>query len=248
MSPPAVDAGGPRNGMRQAFAFLTPLGGAAAPSPGALGWFPAVGAALGLTLGGWWWVVDRAWPPAVAAALVLAADLALTGMLHFDGLLDSADGLLAHLTREQRLAVMSTPGVGAFALAVGGAALLCRWAAIASLRPAPLLLAGLWCASRTLMAVVLRTVPYARPGDGLATAFAGRAGTVALGIGAGASLALAAGWRTAAGPVAVVAGVGAGLTVVLLARRQLGGFTGDVLGAAGVVAETVGLIVAAAKW
>jgi cobalamin synthase len=34
----------------------------------------------------------------------------------------------------------------------------------------------------------------------------------------------------------------------VLARRRLGGFTGDVLGAAGVVGETVGLIVAAAKW
>jgi cobalamin synthase len=51
-----------------------------------------------------------------------------------------------------------------------------------------------------------------------------------------------------AGPVAVVAGVAAGTGVVVLARHKLGGFTGDVLGAAGMVAETVGLMVAAAKW
>jgi len=38
------------------------------------------------------------------------------------------------------------------------------------------------------------------------------------------------------------------MAVVGLAWRRLGGYTGDVLGAAGVVAETVGLLVAAAKW
>ena len=36
--------------------------------------------------------------------------------------------------------------------------------------------------------------------------------------------------------------------VVLFGRRRIGGFTGDILGAAGVVGETVALIVAAAKW
>jgi cobalamin synthase len=36
--------------------------------------------------------------------------------------------------------------------------------------------------------------------------------------------------------------------VVALAQRRIGGFTGDVLGAAGVVGETVGLLVLAARW
>jgi cobalamin synthase len=35
---------------------------------------------------------------------------------------------------------------------------------------------------------------------------------------------------------------------VWLARRRIGGFTGDVLGAAGIVGETFALIVAAARW
>jgi cobalamin synthase len=46
-------------------------------------------------------------------------------------------------------------------------------------------------------------------------------------------------------PVALAAGF---VAVVALAVRRLGGYTGDVLGAAGVVAETVGLVVAAARW
>jgi cobalamin synthase len=36
--------------------------------------------------------------------------------------------------------------------------------------------------------------------------------------------------------------------VVVLAQKRIGGFTGDVLGAAGVVGETIGLVVLAAKW
>jgi cobalamin synthase len=67
-------------------------------------------------------------------------------------------------------------------------------------------------------------------------------------VAAAAAVAVAAAWKVPAGPVAAGAAVvGAGL-VVAWARRQLGGFTGDVLGAAGVVCETVGLVVASAKW
>jgi len=36
--------------------------------------------------------------------------------------------------------------------------------------------------------------------------------------------------------------------VVLWARWRIGGYTGDVLGAAGMVGETIGLLVAAARW
>ncbi len=48
--------------------------------------------------------------------------------------------------------------------------------------------------------------------------------------------------------VAIAAAGSSALAVVAFARRRIGGFTGDVLGAAGVMAETVGLVVAAAKW
>ncbi len=44
-------------------------------------------------------------------------------------------------------------------------------------------------------------------------------------------------------------GVAAGAAaVLLLSQRRLGGVTGDVLGAAGLVGETVGLVIASARW
>jgi adenosylcobinamide-GDP ribazoletransferase len=235
-------------GARQAVAFLTPLGGGVTPSPDALAWFPVVGAALGLLLGGVWWAAGRIWSRPVAAAVVVAADLAVTGMLHFDGLVDSADGLLPPLDRARRLEVMATPGVGAFGVAVAGAVLLLRYGALASMGPAPLLVAALWCASRTAMAVIVTTQPYARPDGGLATAFLGRRPRPGMAVAGVLALAAAAAWKVPAGPVAVAAGLAAAALVTVLARRRLGGFTGDVLGAAGVLLETTGLVVAAARW
>jgi adenosylcobinamide-GDP ribazoletransferase len=235
--------------MRRALAFLTPLGGAAPPAPSALVWFPAVGAGLGLALGGVWWLAGEIWPAVVAAAVVVAADLALTGMLHLDGLIDSADGLLPPLERSRRLEVMSDPHAGAFGVGAAVVVLLARWSALGALRPSGLLLAGLWCASRTTMAGVVRAVPYARPG-GLAGAFrAAKSPPVWLMAGGlVASVAMAALAAGAQGAVSVAIGVLAALGVVAFARRRIGGFTGDVLGAAGLVGETAGLLAASARW
>jgi adenosylcobinamide-GDP ribazoletransferase len=238
---------------RAALAFLTPIGGAAEPTPGAVAWFPVVGAGLGGLLGYLWWLTEHIWPVGVAAALVLAADLALTGLLHLDGLVDAADGLLPHLTRVRRLEVMAEPTVGAFGIGVAGLLLLARFAALASTHPSVVLLVGVWCGSRTVMAVAATVLPYARQeAGGLASAFRGlndrRPGLVAGVLGTAGTLACLLVWRPLGGAVVFVAAlVGAG-GVLWLAVRRLGGFTGDVLGAAGVVFETVALVVASARW
>jgi len=234
--------------VRAALSFLTSFGGASTPTPKAVRWFPAVGLFLGIALGGAWRGAEELWPPAVAAAIVVALDLALTGMLHFDGLVDSADGLLPHIDRERRLAVMQEPTVGAFGIGVAGIVLLLRWAALASMPADIWLLAGLWCLSRTVMVGVMDTLRYARPA-GLASAFEDAPGSsVVIGLGGlvGALFVGAAiGWP---GYLVFIATVTTAVAVATLSARRLGGFTGDVLGAAAVLAETVGLLVAAAKW
>lgn len=235
--------------IRPALAFLTSIGGARDPEPRMTAWFPVVGAAVGGVVGGAWWLGGRIWPPAVAAAVAIAADLAVTGLLHADGLVDAADGLLPHLSRERRLAVMREPAVGAYGIAVCAAVLLLRFTALAAIRVNPLLLVAVWCASRTAMAVAAEIVPYARAIDGgLATAMLGAAWLPIAAYGAAGALvaaAVASGWSGVAAIAACLAGAAA---VVWLGRRKLGGYTGDVLGAAGLVGETVALLVAAAKW
>jgi adenosylcobinamide-GDP ribazoletransferase len=198
-------------------------------------------------LGGVWWGAEQLWPAAVAAGLVVAADLALTGMLHLDGLMDAADGLLPHLTRERRLTVMRQPDVGAYGVAIAVVVIGLRFAALASMQPSVLLLAGIWCASRTTMAVIAGAFSYVRE-HGLATEVIGGAWRpIGLyGLIASVSLGAFAGGRLQ--EAAVASAFGAAILVALLARRRIGGFTGDVLGAAGVVGETAALVVAAATW
>jgi adenosylcobinamide-GDP ribazoletransferase len=244
--------------MRRALSFLTPFGGAAVPSSGTLDWFPVVGAVIGLAVGGVWWLAGRAWPPAAAAGVVVLADVVLTGYLHLDGLADAADGLLPPLPAERRLEVMADPAVGAFGAVTLFVVLVLRFGAFASTVAAPLVVGALWCGSRTAMAVVARSMHYARPG-GLATAFVDggddrpskprpAAAVVPGVVGVVLALGMAVVGRGAHGMAAVGAEVVGTTVVVVFARRRIGGYTGDVLGAAGVVGETVGLLVLAAKW
>ena len=225
--------------MRAALGFLTPLGGARTPSSRALPWFPVVGALVGVGVGGAWWLGTEVWNPAVGAALAIVADLALTGMLHHDGLGDAADGLLPHLPRERRLEVMRQPDIGAFGVAAIGAALLLQYAALSSMAVDVVLLVALLATTRGLAALALASRPYARPG-GLADVFRGRSplawvvtGTAFVALVVGEPLAAFAALVTFAG-------------VVALGERRLGGYTGDVLGAAIVVAQTAGILAAAA--
>jgi adenosylcobinamide-GDP ribazoletransferase len=233
--------------MRAAFGFLTVVGGATPRDDRAPAWFGVVGALVGLAVGGAWWVAGEMWPALLAAVIAVAVDAVLTGFLHLDGLADSADGLLPPVARARRLAIMAAPDVGAFGAAALVVVLVTRVAALAALTPNVLLVAGLWAASRAGMGVTMGLVPYARD-DGMASGFAGRSAAPS-GVTAVVALAVVAvtlgGW---AGPATALAAAGGFAAVVTLAVRRVGGYTGDVLGAAGVVAETVGLLVAAARW
>ncbi|HXY44254.1 MAG TPA: adenosylcobinamide-GDP ribazoletransferase [Acidimicrobiales bacterium] len=238
-------------GLGSALGLLTVVGGGSEMRLAAVAWFPVVGAALGTGLGAAWWALGRVFPPLVAGGIVVAADLAVTGMLHADGLIDSADGLLPHLERARRLAVMAEPQVGAFGVTAALIVLGLRLVALGSVTPASamkgvLLLGAIWMASRSVMGLATGHLRYARV-DGMATAFVGgRPLLPALGLVAAAAALVY--WHALAAPAVLGAElVGAGL-VFWLAHRRLGGFTGDVLGAAGLLGETLALLVAAARW
>ena len=224
-----------------AVAFLTVAGRGQAPQARVLWWFPVVGAGLGAVLAAIHWGAAELWPLVVVGILVVAADLVLTGGLHLDGLADSADGLLPPMDRDRRLAVMARPDVGAFAVAGAVVVLAARWAALSVDGIESWSLVPIWAGSRTLVAVVPAIVPYARPG-GLAAPFleGARLWLVLWLVPAVAALVLIEGVSGA-----VAAGVAAVVTIgmVALAWRRLGGFTGDVLGAVIMVAETAALLV-----
>ena len=127
----------------------------------AVGFFPLVGLALGGILYGLGSSLRLAFPLPVTAVLILAAWLLLTRALHFDGFLDTCDGLFGGFTPERRLEIMRDSRVGAFGVAGGGLLLLAKYAAILSLPH----LSGLVLApaiGRWVLAIAIFAYPYAR--------------------------------------------------------------------------------------
>jgi adenosylcobinamide-GDP ribazoletransferase len=239
--------------MRSALGFLTIAGRPTPPSASALPWFPIVGALMGLAIGGIWMGAQHAWPLVVAAAITLAADAVVTGGLHWDGLADTGDGLLPPLTRDRRLEVMADPRVGAFGVLTVVVVVLLRFAALSTGPVGVWIIAALWCASRTAVALAVLLGRYARA-EGMASAFQdpGRSRIwrpVAVGaFGLMISVPLALLDRPGHGAAALGAEL---LTIGLLgwlASRRLGGYTGDVLGAQIVLGETIGLLLWSARW
>jgi adenosylcobinamide-GDP ribazoletransferase len=237
--------------LKAAFGFLSVIGRrGAVPGTRTSRWFPLVGLVLGAITGLVWWGAGNIWPASLAAVIAVTADLALTGMLHLDGLADSADGLLPHMDRTRRLDVMRAPDVGAFGIGVVVVVLLLRFAALASLGPlrwhGVALLAALWCASRTVMAAAMWLAPNARPDGSLAQIF-GRSPAAMWGAPVALVLAaLADPWRLR-GSIAVAIAWLVVVGLCALARRRIGGITGDILGAGGILAETIGLLVFTAQ-
>ncbi|HWL86801.1 MAG TPA: adenosylcobinamide-GDP ribazoletransferase, partial [Polyangiaceae bacterium] len=124
-------------GVRAAVTVLTrlPVGGfpySDAEWRWSAAYFPLVGGALGVVLGGVWLLSVRA-GFVVAAVIAVAASLLLTGAMHEDGLADTADALGGAADRERVLAILKDSRIGAFGSAALTVALLLRVALLARL-------------------------------------------------------------------------------------------------------------------
>jgi adenosylcobinamide-GDP ribazoletransferase len=94
--------------------------------------YPIAGYVIGgIAAGITYWIA----PPAVGAAVALAIVLVLSGCNHFDGLLDFGDGLMAHGSREKRIAAMTDRTTGAGAVAAGVVVTLIAFAGLQSAAP-----------------------------------------------------------------------------------------------------------------
>lgn len=203
-----------------------------------------------VSLGGglaFWLLAAGSLESGLSAALCLAVMIALTGALHEDGLADTADGFGGGKNREQKLDIMRDSRLGTYGALALGLSLLIRWAAIAQLADPIAVLVALvaaHAASRALIAAFIALVPAARS-DGL-SADAGQADNstalAALGLG---GLALLAGGPAFAVTGAVVLALWF-LALKALSEHQIGGQTGDVIGALQQGGEILVLVVAAA--
>ncbi len=238
----------PLGGFLAATQFLTrvPVRLRRAPDlAAAVVWFPVIGALVGALAGGIVALLGRGTTPAVGAAVGVLVAVLVTGAFHEDGLADLADAVAGGTTPERRLEILKDPRHGTYGVAALCGSIVLRVVIVGSL-PASVALAGLISAhalGRGAAVVPMAVVPLARP-DGLGAGYAAAVGrSRAIGAAAVATAigAVATGWWV--GPL-VAAAAAAAVVVVLIARRTLGGITGDVLGAIEQVAECAVLLVA----
>ncbi|GLK67845.1 adenosylcobinamide-GDP ribazoletransferase [Hansschlegelia plantiphila] len=188
--------------------------------------------------------------PLAAAVFAVAAGVLVSGALHQDGLADVVDGFGGGATRERKLAIMRDSGVGAYGATALSLALMARVALVASLvaslgpESAVLALIAAAALSRPLALLPTRLSAPAR-GEGAGASARPKARSVAIGCALGLATTIAFG-GVPGGVAAAAFGGAAALGVVALARRQIGGYTGDVCGAAAELAEIAALAALAA--
>jgi adenosylcobinamide-GDP ribazoletransferase len=190
----------------------------------------------------------------LGAVLAVAALAWLTRALHLDGLADTADALGSARPAADALAIARRSDIGPFGVVTLVLVLLVQVAALADLlgrgAGAGSLVLAIVTGRLALTLACLRGIPAARP-DGLGALVAGSVPRAAGLVVALAWLALATasvarehglGAGLAAGG-AVVGGLLAAGVIVRIARRRLGGITGDVLGAAAEITAATVLVI-----
>jgi adenosylcobinamide-GDP ribazoletransferase len=197
-------------------------------------YFPLVGQGVGLVSALVLIGAERVWGGAVAAVLAIAVGLPITGAFHEDGLADTADGLGGGQTPARRLEIMKDSRVGTYGVCALVLCLATKGSVLAStsVPTAAVALLAAHGLGRAAAVVAMRATPYAPEGE------AGKWKPVARGVGLGEIVVavLIAAWPLALLPVgAALAGVAGGALLAILmaglAKRLIGGHTGDVLGA-----------------
>ncbi len=239
-------------GLLAALQFLTrvPIRLKKEPSLNAtVAWFPLagaiIGAAVGGTAAGLWHVV----PPLVAGAVGVTVGLLITGAFHEDGLGDIADAFGGGWTVERRLEILKDSRHGTYGVAAICASIVLRVVALGSL-PGPWAMFTGAVAAHTMgrvaavgMAGTMKLATHSGLGADYGRGTTRLRAAVSV-VGGTALTAVAVGWWAL--PLA-----GAALIAVLatgtLARRKIGGISGDVLGATEQVAEILCLVVLTAQ-
>ncbi|MCK1650972.1 adenosylcobinamide-GDP ribazoletransferase [Bradyrhizobium sp. 149] len=241
--------------LRMAASFVTILP-VASPKPAADGaiaratWaLPVAGLLVGIAGAFVYKIASRfGLTPNLAALLALAATALITGALHEDGLADTVDGLGGGRTRERKLEIMRDSRIGSYGVCALILSFGLRWSALAAIAnpwAVALALCAAHTAARAGVPAFMSLVTPARP-DGLSASAGsppGRSVAIAIAVG---TLALALTLGPGKALVSVILLSLAGLILARLAIRQIGGQTGDILGAFEQLGEILILLVAAA--
>jgi adenosylcobinamide-GDP ribazoletransferase len=208
--------------------------------------YPWVGLIIGIVIAGAGVLLDPFLPTLISGILLVMLWTFITGGLHLDGLMDTADGIMSHRSRERMLEIMKDSRVGAMGVIVCVFYIVLKIALIISLLDMRsedgwivLMLIPVW--SRTFMVTAIAGWPYARQEQGLGSLFrsigkkqAGIAIVIAVLLSASSLILLSGGAWIESGLVILsmlIVTYGIGVAVATYVSRLLGGLTGDVYGA-----------------
>ncbi|WP_251262626.1 adenosylcobinamide-GDP ribazoletransferase [Echinimonas agarilytica] len=185
----------------------------------------------------------------VAVVMAMIASLMTTGVFHEDGLADSADGLGGGLTIERKLAIMKDSRIGSYGSAALMMALLMKFAVLSSIPQVVVALIVGHTLSRAVAASLIGAMPYVSESDGSKSkplANTQSQTDVWFLVVTCAAILL---WLPIVHALALVAMC---MCVRQMAKiylsRQIGGYTGDTLGACQQVAELACYLCFALPW
>lgn len=205
-------------------------------------YFPLVGLLLGALYAGLYSVLSTWWSPLVGVLLVLAFHLWITGAFHEDGMADSADGMGGGYTVARRLEIMKDSRIGTYGASALLVVLLLKVVLLVEVSPVWLGLLLAPAVSRLTPLCLMRWLPYVTDPD------TSKSKPVAEGFSGQRLVVAALGVATLAVIFQVVLAALVSVAVVALVwgamlKKNLGGYTGDALGASVVLSELVFLLV-----
>ncbi len=211
--------------------------------------FPLIGLGLGI-FGGLIMGLSHmlGWTPLVGALLAILAITLVTGGLHEDGLADVADGFGAGTSKQTRLNIMKDTQTGSFGVLALVFSIALKVAILAGFSDvgaaSAALIAGASASRAALPLIAHRLKPARKSGLAVSAGSPDDASLyAALALGGALTLLFLG---PVGGFIALVAALAAGFGVMELSRRLIGGYTGDVLGAAQQICEIAVLLAALA--
>jgi adenosylcobinamide-GDP ribazoletransferase len=196
---------------------------------------------VGLLIGGLLALLDQglSWlemPIFTRSVLIILVGIFITGGLHLDGVLDSADGLAVQ-DENKRLQVMTDSNAGAFAVMAGVCLILLKTASLTDLdqqRWLILILAAMWGRWGQIVAIAL--YPYLKPtGKGAFHKEAIKTLDIYLGLGLILTINIMYFWLLNQHIIPLLLLNSGGIAIAILTgkwfNQKLGGHTGDTYGA-----------------
>ena len=235
-------------GLLTAFQFLTIIPLRRETGAGDMGrslaFFPFVGLVIGGLLYGLDRLLELAFPLALVNILLIVVLIVVTRALHFDGFIDTCDGLAGGNSPAARLEIMRDSRVGAFGVLGACCLILLMYVSLSVLpdewRMEALILMP--AIARWTMVYAVVFYPYARKSEGLGTSFKEGARWPSALVATAITLAACAGLMRLDGLAVMAAAWLISLLVAFYLSRKLGGLTGDSYGAINEVVEVAVLI------